>query len=281
MASPVHIPSCNKRFQRRAGSTNRFVSTCKRRRRCLVALSACKQSKIGKQVFCLPSVKCSHRIPVHIPSCNERFQRRAGSANRCVLSFKRGRRCLVALSVWKQLKIGKQVFCFAVGKIFPFASPLHIQSCNKRFQRRAGSANRWSFCCKRGRRYLVALSACGHFKIGKQVFVCRGQSAPMHIPSGYIELQWELPAASWKHQLLRFKLHKRATLPRRPLRLETIKDRQTGVLVAVGKVVPWHPLCIYRVAISASSDELEAPIASFSAVKEGDFASSPSLLINT
>ena len=158
---------------------------------------------------------------------------------------------------------------------------MHIPSCNERFQRQAGSANRWPFCCKRGQRCLVAPSTCKHFKIGKQVFVCRGQSATMHIPSRYIELQWELPATSWKHQLLRFKLHKRATLPRRPLRLETIKDRQTSVLVAVSQVLPWHPLCIYRFAISASSDELEAPIASFSAVKEGDFASSPSPLINT
>ena len=60
--------------------------------------------------------------------------------------------------------------------------------------------------------------------------------------------------------------------------METIKDWQTGVLVAVGKVLPSHPLCIYKVAISASSDELEAPIAGFSAVKEGDVASSPSPL---
>ena len=69
-------------------------------------------------------------------------------------------------------------------------------------------------------------------------------------------------------------------MPRRPLRLETIKDQQTGVLITVGKVLPWHPLCIYRVAISASSDELEAAIASFSAVKEGDVALSPSPLAN-
>ena len=48
--------------------------------------------------------------PLRIPSCNGRFQRRAGSINCCVLSFTRGRRCLVALSVWKQLKISKQVF---------------------------------------------------------------------------------------------------------------------------------------------------------------------------
>ena len=51
--------------------------------------------------------------------------------------------------------------------------------------------------------------------------------------------------------------------------------------------LPWvkcshlHPLYIYLVAISASSDALEASIASFSAVKEGDVASSPSPLVST
>ena len=40
------------------------------------------------------------------------------------------------------------------------------------------------------------------------------------------------------------------------------------------------PLAGNKVAISASSDELEASIASFSAVKEGDVTSSPSLLVN-
>ena len=48
----------------------------------------------------------------------------------------------------------------------------------------------------------------------------------------------------------------------------------------MGKVLPSHPLSIYRVAINASSDELEASIASFSAAKEGDVASSASSLAN-
>ena len=46
------------------------------------------------------------------------------------------------------------------------------------------------------------------------------------------------------------------------------------------KVLPSHPLSIYRVAINASSDELEASIAAFSATKEGDVAWSPSSLVN-
>ena len=44
-------------------------------------------------------------------SCNERSQRRAGNINRCVFSFKRARRCLVALFAYEQLKSGKQIFC--------------------------------------------------------------------------------------------------------------------------------------------------------------------------
>ena len=174
--SPLHIPSCNESFQLRAGSINRSALSCKRGRRCLVALSACEQIKDRQTGFCLPSVKCcrSHplcicyvapnasrdeleapitafsggkegdvasspsplgnnqrsanryfvcrqesaavRMPLHLLCCNEGFQRRAGSTNHCVFRWKRGRRCLVALSAWKQSKIGKQVFCLPSGK---------------------------------------------------------------------------------------------------------------------------------------------------------------------
>ena len=48
----------------------------------------------------------------------------------------------------------------------------------------------------------------------------------------------------------------------------------------MSKVLPSHPLSIYRVAIKASSDELEASIAAFSTKKEGDVTSSPSSLVN-
>ena len=47
-ASPVHLLCCNERFQQRAGSINPRVCSCKRGRRGNVALSACKQLKIGK-----------------------------------------------------------------------------------------------------------------------------------------------------------------------------------------------------------------------------------------
>ena len=39
----------------------------------------------------------------------------------------------------------------------------------------------------------------------------------------------------WKHQSPRLQLEKRETLPRRPLQSQTTKDRQTGILFAVGK----------------------------------------------
>ena len=102
------------------------------------------------------------RTSLHTRSCKERFQRRARSINCFVFSYKRGRRCLVALFAWKQSKIGKQVFCLS-----------------------------WVKCCRS------------------------------------------------------------------------------------------HAPCICYVAPSASSDELVASIASFSATKEGDIASSPSSLVNT
>ena len=59
-----------------------------------------------------------------------------------------------------------------------------------------------------------------------------------------------------------------------------IKDRQIGILFAIGEVRPLHPPCIYLVALSASSDALEASIALFSASKEGNVASSPSPFVN-
>ena len=124
------VMRASERF-RRAGSTNHCVFRWKRGRRCLVALSAWKQSKIGKQVFCLPSGKCcrSHASPppMHLLCCNEDFQRRAASTNHCVFRWKRGRRCLVALSAWKQSKIGKQVFCLPSVK----CSRSHPPECTK------------------------------------------------------------------------------------------------------------------------------------------------------
>ena len=105
-------------------------------------------------------------------------------------------------------------FLFAVGKILPFASPLHMASCNERFQGCAGSINRFVFICKRGRRFFVAVSAWLQLKIGKQVF-------------------W-LPSV---------------------------------------KRCPLLAPCICFVSLRASSNELEAPIASFQASQEGNVAS--------
>ena len=51
-------------------------------------------------------------------------------------------------------------------------------------------------------------------------------------------------------------------------------------LLAVGKVLPFASLLLHGVAMRASSDELEASIASFSAAKECDVASPPSPLAN-
>ena len=168
-----------------------------------------------------------------------------------------------------------------MGKVLPFPCPMHLLCCTERFQRRAGNINHFVFSCTRGRRYLVVLSTCTNLKIGKQVFCLLWVKCSHRIPSPYMELQETLPATSWKPELLRFQLRKRATLPRRPLHLQTIKDRQTGICLPWVKCCRLHAVCIYRVAINASSDELEASIAAFSVAKEGDVASSPFPLVNT
>ena len=77
-----------------------------------------------------------------------------------------------------------------------------------------------------------------------------------------------------------FSAAKQGNVSSSPSPLVNTERWQTSFLFAVGKVLPSHPLSIYRVAISASSDELEASIASFSATKEGDVASSPSPPVN-
>ena len=180
-------------------------------------------------------------------SCNERFQRCTGSLDCCVTYWKRGRRCLVTLSTCKRLKIGKQVsVCRAQSA--PIRIHSAIQSCNKRFQRRAGCINHCVLSCKRGRRCLVALSACGeHLKISKQVSVSRRYSAAIRMPLAFAMFHCALLVTSWKRQSLRFQLQARATLPCRPLHLETSKDRQTGILFAVGEVLPFaSPLHLLR-----------------------------------
>ena len=85
----------------------------------------------------------------------------------------------------------------------------------------------------------------------------------------------------WKPQLLLNVLQKRATFPRSPLCSKKGKDRQTG------SCLPWvnhsrsHPPCISHVAMSASSNALEASIHEFSAPKEGDVASSLSPFVKS
>ena len=83
----------------------------------------------------------------------------------------------------------------------------------------------------------------------------------------------------WKHQLLHNVLHKRATLPRRPLRLHKVKDQQTSICLLMVKCSPSHLRCMSKVAMSASKNVLEASITVERVSKGGDVASSPSLLI--
>ena len=96
-----------------------------------------------------------------------------------------------------------------------------------------------------------------------------------------INLQLALPAMRWKPQLLLNVFQKRATLPRRPLRWQKVKDRQTGICLPRVNRSRSHPHCMYHVAMSASSNALEASIPAFADAKEGDVASSPSPLLES
>ena len=58
-AFQLHEVTFHLRFQRQSGSINRLVSTCKRGRRCLVALCATNKAKNCKQVVFFPCPKCS------------------------------------------------------------------------------------------------------------------------------------------------------------------------------------------------------------------------------
>ena len=74
-------------------------------------------------------------------------------------------------------------YLFAVGKPLLFASPVHLLCYNERFQRRAGSINRFVFSCKRGRRCLVALCATNKGKKCNQAVFSRVQSAQLRLPA--------------------------------------------------------------------------------------------------
>ena len=66
-----------------------------------------------------------------------------------------------------------------------------------------------------------------------------------------------------------------------PSPLVKSKRSANRYLFAVGKPLRSHPTCIYFVPMSASSNALEASIPEFSAVKEGDVASSPSPFVKS
>ena len=113
-ASPLHSSCCNERIQQRVGSMNRCVFSYKIGWLCLTALSASKQQKIGKQVFVCHKYRAPVRIPLHVMSCNECFQRRSGSINQHVSTCTKGRRFPVALCATNQRRNLKQIIHFHV-----------------------------------------------------------------------------------------------------------------------------------------------------------------------
>ena len=95
------------RLQQHAVSTNRRA----RWRSCPLAIGASKEpSDSNQELDCRRKMASCCSANCGQQSCNERFQRCAGSLNCGVTYCKRGRRCLVAISAYKYLKIGKQVF---------------------------------------------------------------------------------------------------------------------------------------------------------------------------
>ena len=73
----------------------------------------------------------------------------------------------------------------------------------------------------------------------------------------------------------------RATLPRRPLCLQKAEYWQIGELLLWVKCSRLHPPYIYYIAMSASSNALEASISAQRVAKESHIASWPSILVNT
>ena len=104
-------------------------------------------------------------------------------------------------------------FLFAVGKVLPFASPMHLLCSTERFQRQAGSINRCVFTYKRGRRCFVALYATNKGNNWKQVIlsVCKVPSFACKLHE--VTFPFGILATIWNHQSTRFYLQKRATLP--------------------------------------------------------------------
>ena len=97
-ASAPRIKSCNGRFQRRGGSTNQPVFSCKRGIRLPIAFCATNKRTIRKQVIFSVCKVPNFAYQLHEATCHLRFQRRARSFNRSLCTCTRVRRCPISLS---------------------------------------------------------------------------------------------------------------------------------------------------------------------------------------
>ena len=86
------------------------------------------------------------------------------------------------------------------------------------------------FSCERGRRCLVSLSARKKQRSANRYLFAVVKLLLFASPPAFVELEWTLPATSWKHQWTHLQLHKRAMLPCRSLRHEQTKQSQAGNL---------------------------------------------------
>ena len=82
--------TCNLRFWRRSGSIDRPVSTCRRGRRCPVALCATNKGKKCKQVVFSVCKMPNFVFQLQEVTFNLRFWRRSGSSDRPVSTCRRG-----------------------------------------------------------------------------------------------------------------------------------------------------------------------------------------------
>ena len=222
---------------------------------------------------------------MHLPCCTERFQRRAGSINRFIFSCARGRRYLVILSACKCLQIGKTGVLFAVGKLFPSHT-----ICIYRVAKSASSDELEASIAlfsgtKGGGRYLIYLSACKTIKDWQTgILFAVGKVPPFPCPMQFCYVATErFQRRVGSINRFVFQLRKRGDVTSSPsLLVNNQRSANKNFCFAVGKsaAFPW-PYAFCYVAPSASSDDLVASIASFSAAQEGDVTLSSSPLVNT
>ena len=170
--------------------------------------------------------------PLLLLCCTKRFQRRAGSIHRCVFSYNRGRRCLVALCAMNRGKNRKQIVFFCVQSP-QLRLPAAWSHASFALSKTVWNHQSTRFYLQKGRRCPIAHCAMNKGKDCKQVVFARVQNPQLRLPEAWSHVPFAYSAKIWKHQSTRFYLQKRATLPYRPLRHGQRKKSQVGIFSLV------------------------------------------------